>query len=77
MPPPKSNTLQTIPDGQADRADTTMENLCLTLVEFLTYVLQAKWNSHYPRRATEQANPMTRDNFIATECEEIAFDRVE
>ena len=50
---------------QADRADTTMENLTSKLVEFLKYVLQEN-------QTTEQA--MERD--LQKNCEDIVFDKI-
>ena len=52
-------------EAQADRADTTMENLTSKLVEFLMYVLQEN-------QTTEQA--MERD--LQKNCEDIVFDKI-
>ena len=81
MVPPNAETSDAQAHAQADRADNTMENLCFALVQFLTYVLRARWNSPWrqaqsARRATEQAQS-PRDNFIAPECGDIAFDQFE
>jgi len=79
---PNAETLQKR-EAQADRADTSIENLCWNLLEFLTYVLRETWNlrsSVY--HATEQAQSSghateqtqsQRYNIIEEDCENIVF----
>jgi hypothetical protein len=78
--------------ARADRADNTMENLCLKLVEFLVYVQKEVWNSSGCGHATEQARSAghateqawsaglvsgsPRDDYIEQECEEIAVQKI-
>ena len=62
--------------AEADRAETTLENLCLNLVQFITYVLQVRWEASGRGHATELAQS-PRDNFIENECDKIAFEKVE
>jgi hypothetical protein len=60
---------------QADRADTSIENLCLALVEFQKRALQEIWNPPRRGHVTKQVQS-PRDKFIAHECEDIAFQKI-
>ena len=67
--------------AQADRVDTSMENLCWKLLEFLAFVLQEASSGHTTEQpqssghATEQAQSQS-DNTIEEEYQEIAFDKI-
>ena len=77
---PNAETLQK-KEAQADRADTSMEQLSWDLLEFLTYVLQEAWDCYGagPGEATEEAQSSGHATEQAQSMpflEEIVFDKI-
>lgn len=77
---PNAETLQK-KEAQADRADTSMEQLSWNLLEFLTYVLQEAWDCYGagPGEATEEAQSSGHATEQAQSMpflEEIVFDKI-
>ena len=76
---PNAETLQKT-EAQADRADTSMINLCTKLSEFLTYVLREAWNWPSHDHATEQAQSSDQsqsDIVYDEDCVDIVYDEIE
>ena len=83
MPPPASRHCILSPnaekvEAQADRANTSMENLHWHLLDFLTYVLVGAWNlstvAQSSGHATEQAESQKND-IIEGACQDIVCEK--
>ena len=87
---PNAEALEAEAEAQADRANTSMDNLFWHLCEFLVYVLRETWRLPMSGHATEQAQTQIsksskeaiiekerEDTSFAEDCENIVYQKIE